>query len=138
MELGGNAHVPRVDDADIDDAWGRDGSPNAATSARPHSGEPLHVADSVADGVSQKLADRRGQLKLGRGPTRDVDAAADQTGPAREGDELWTTQVQKGARCSSGRVAGRPRLFFEADGCSPTVAQSARLLREDLRPGGAG
>src|SRR5207302_10030215 len=73
MELGGNAPFLVFDDADIDDAV-----TGAMIAKMRNIGEActaanrFHVADSVADEFSQKLADRMGQLKLGRGTEEDV------------------------------------------------------------------
>ncbi len=134
MELGGNAPFLIFDDADLDAAV--EGAMiakmrnigEACTSANR-----FHVAESVAGAFADKLAQRMGALKVGRGTEPDVDV-----GPLIDEDqrskvsELVDDAVAKGAKA----VVGGSRLdgagyFFE-----PTVlgdvTPEARLLKEEI------
>ena len=76
MELGGNAPFLVFDDADLDAAV--EGAMiakmrnvgEACTSANR-----FHVAESVADEFAEKLAERMGALKVGRGTEDGVESA---------------------------------------------------------------
>jgi succinate-semialdehyde dehydrogenase / glutarate-semialdehyde dehydrogenase len=134
MELGGNAPFLIFDDADLDSAL--EGAMiakmrnigEACTSANR-----FHVAESVAGEFADRLAERMGALKLGRGIDEGVDI-----GPLIDDDqrskvsELVSDAVDKGATCL---VGGRERdgagYFYE-----PTVVtdipDDARLLKEEI------
>jgi len=134
MELGGNAPFLVFDDADLDAAI--DGAMiakmrnigEACTAANR-----FHVADAVAAEFAERLAERMGALKIGRGTEEGV-----QVGPLiDEGQlekvaELVDDAVGKGARvlCGGERVDG-PGHFYK-----PTVLadipDDARLLREEI------
>jgi len=134
MELGGNAPFLIFDDADLDAAV--EGAMiakmrnigEACTSANR-----FHVAESVAGDFADRLAQRMGALKVGRGTQEGVDV-----GPLIDEDqrskvsELVEDAVAKGASA----VVGGSRLdgagyFFE-----PTVLGNvppeARLLKEEI------
>jgi succinate-semialdehyde dehydrogenase/glutarate-semialdehyde dehydrogenase len=134
MELGGNAPFLIFDDADLDAAV--EGAMiakmrnigEACTSANR-----FHVAESVAGDFADRLAQRMGSLKVGRGTQEGVDV-----GPLIDEDqrskvsELVEDAVAKGASA----VVGGSRLdgagyFFE-----PTVLGNvppdARLLKEEI------
>ncbi|MGH2967072.1 MAG: NAD-dependent succinate-semialdehyde dehydrogenase [Solirubrobacterales bacterium] len=134
MELGGNAPFLIFDDADLDAAV--EGAMiakmrnigEACTSANR-----FHVAESVAGDFADRLAQRMGSLKVGRGTQEGVDV-----GPLIDEDqrskvsELVDDAVAKGASA----VVGGSRLdgagyFFE-----PTVLGNvppdARLLKEEI------
>ncbi|HEY7150980.1 MAG TPA: NAD-dependent succinate-semialdehyde dehydrogenase [Solirubrobacterales bacterium] len=134
MELGGNAPFLIFEGADLDAAV--EGAMiakmrnigEACTSANR-----FHVAESVAGDFADKLAQRMGALKVGRGTEDDVDV-----GPLIDEDqrskvaELVDDAVAKGANA----VVGGSRLdgagyFFE-----PTVlggvTPEARLLKEEI------
>src|SRR5205085_10692135 len=93
----------------------------------------FHVAESVADEFTTKLAERMGGLKVGRGTEDDV-----KVGPLIDDDqrgkvaELVEDAVSKGAKAVVGgaRVDG-PGYFFE-----PTVLgdvpDGARVLKEEI------
>jgi succinate-semialdehyde dehydrogenase/glutarate-semialdehyde dehydrogenase len=93
----------------------------------------FHVHESVAADFAQRLADRLGAMKVGRGTDPDT-----QVGPlideAQRGkvEELVQDAVSKGAKvlCGGDRIDG-PGYFFE-----PTVLtdvpDDARLLREEI------
>ncbi len=134
MELGGNAPFLVFDDADIDDVL--EGAMiakmrnigEACTSANR-----FHVADSIAEEFTEKLAQRMGSLKLGRGTEEGVDV-----GPLIDADqrdkvaELVDDATAKGAKVVVGgsKVDGAG-YFFE-----PTVLgdvpADARVLDEEI------
>jgi succinate-semialdehyde dehydrogenase / glutarate-semialdehyde dehydrogenase len=134
MELGGNAPFLIFEDADLDAAL--EGAMmakmrnigEACTSANR-----FHVAEPVAEEFSKRLAEKMGDLKIGRGTEEDV-----KVGPLIDDDqrskvaELVEDAVGKGAKALVGgdRVDGRG-YFFE-----PTVLgdvpDDARLLKEEI------
>jgi succinate-semialdehyde dehydrogenase/glutarate-semialdehyde dehydrogenase len=134
MELGGNAPFLVFDDADMDLAL-----EGAVLAKMRNIGEActaanrFHVHESVAADFAQRLADRLGAMKVGRGTDPDT-----QVGPlideAQRGkvEELVQDAVSKGAKvlCGGDRIDG-PGYFFE-----PTVLtdvpDDARLLREEI------
>jgi succinate-semialdehyde dehydrogenase / glutarate-semialdehyde dehydrogenase len=134
MELGGNAPFLVFEDADLDAAV--EGAllakmrniGEACTSANR-----FHVADSVADEFTSKLAERMGSLKVGRGTEEDVEV-----GPLIDDDqrqkvaELVEDAVDKGAKAVvGGHIPDGSGYFFE-----PTVLgdvpDDARVLREEI------
>jgi succinate-semialdehyde dehydrogenase/glutarate-semialdehyde dehydrogenase len=134
MELGGNAPFLIFDDADLDAAI-----EGAMTAKMRNIGEActsanrFHVADSLASEFAERLGERMGSLRLGRGTEEGVDV-----GPMIDDDqrskvaELVEDAIGKGARAVVGgeRVNGAG-YFFE-----PTVLgdvpDDARLLREEI------
>ena len=134
MELGGNAPFLVFDDADLDAAV--EGAMiakmrnigEACTSANR-----FHVAEPVASEFAQRLAQRMGALKLGRGTEDGVDI-----GPLIDADQrskvadLVGDAIEKGATCvvGGGEVEGAG-YFFE-----PTVLadvpDDARVLSEEI------
>jgi succinate-semialdehyde dehydrogenase/glutarate-semialdehyde dehydrogenase len=134
MELGGNAPFLVFDDADLDAAV--DG---AMVAKMRNIGEActaanrFHVADTIAGEFAQRLAERMGALKIGRGTEDGVEV-----GPLIDEDqlgkvvELVEDAVAKGARvlCGGERVEG-PGHFYK-----PTVLADvpagARLLKEEV------
>ena len=141
MELGGNAPFLIFDDADLDAAV--EGAMiakmrnigEACTSANR-----FHVAESVADEFAEKLGERMGALKLGRGTEDGVDV-----GPLIDADqrdkvaELVEDAVDKGATCVvGGKQRRRRRLLLRADRARRRPRRRPRAQRGDLRPGRAG
>jgi succinate-semialdehyde dehydrogenase/glutarate-semialdehyde dehydrogenase len=134
MELGGNAPFLVFEDADLDAAV--DGAMlakmrnvgEACTAANR-----FHVHESVADEFSRRLAERIGQLKVGRGTEPGVDVGPLIDGVQREKvAELVGDAVERGATVLvGGHVIDGPGYFYE-----PTVLSSipddARLLREEI------
>ncbi len=134
MELGGNAPFLVFDDTDLDAAV--EGAMiakmrnigEACTSANR-----FHVAEPVASEFAQRLAQRMGALKLGRGTEDGVDI-----GPLIDADQrskvadLVGDAIEKGATCvvGGGEVEGAG-YFFE-----PTVLadvpDDARVLSEEI------
>jgi succinate-semialdehyde dehydrogenase / glutarate-semialdehyde dehydrogenase len=134
MELGGNAPFLIFDDADLDAAV------EAAMMAKMRnvgeactSANRFHVAGSVAEEFADRLAERMGALKLGRGTEEDTDVGPliddDQRGKV---EDLVQDALAKGASALVGgnRVDGIG-YFFE-----PTVLgdvpPDARVLKEEI------
>ena len=134
MELGGNAPFLVFADADLDAAVDgamlakmRNGG-EACTSANR-----FHVERPVAEEFAQRLADRMGSLKVGRGTEEGVTVGPlideDQRSKVRE---LVEDAVAKGARVLCGGAApSGPGYFFEPTVLSP-VPDNADLLQEEI------
>jgi succinate-semialdehyde dehydrogenase / glutarate-semialdehyde dehydrogenase len=136
MELGGNAPFLVFEDADLDAAV-----EGAMVAKMRNIGEActaanrFHVHASVAEQFTDKLAQRMGALKLGRGVAGDA-----QVGPLIDDTqrqkvlELVEDAVARGAR----RVIGGPEEVPDSPGhwFPPTVLAAvpgdARLLREEI------
>ena len=119
MELGGNAPFLVFDDADLDDAV------EAAMVAKMRNiGEActaanrFHVAESVADEFAEKLAERMGALKIGRGTEDGVDV-----GPLIDADQR-----------DEGRRAGRRRGRRRARGAWSAATGSTAPATSTSRP----
>ncbi len=134
MELGGNAPFPIFDDADLDQAV--EGAMiakmrnigEACTSANR-----FHVADAVAGDFAERLAERMGALKIGRGTEPDV-----KVGPLIDDDQrskvadLVDDAVGKGAQVLVGgeRVDGAG--YFYRPTVLADVPDQARVLDEEI------
>ncbi len=134
MELGGNAPFLVFADADLDAAV-----EGAMLAKMRNVGEActaanrFHVHESVADDFAARLAERMGELKLGRGTEPDVDV-----GPLIDEDqrekvaELVGDAVQRGARVLLGGARGDgPGYFYEPTVLSD-IADGSRLLSEEI------
>jgi succinate-semialdehyde dehydrogenase/glutarate-semialdehyde dehydrogenase len=134
MELGGNAPFLVFADADIDAAV-----EGAMLAKMRNVGEActaanrFHVHESVAEDFAARLAERMGELKLGRGTEPDVDV-----GPLIDEDqrekvaELVGDAVQRGARVLLGGARGDgPGYFYEPTVLSD-IADGSRLLSEEI------
>ena len=134
MELGGNAPFLVFDDADLDAAV-----EGAMLAKMRNIGEActaanrFHVADSIAGEFTEKLAERMGTLRVGRGTEEGVDVGPliddDQRGKVAE---LVDDAAGKGAKVLvGGSKADGAGYFFE-----PTVLADvppeARLLKEEI------
>ena len=135
MELGGNAPFLVFEDADVDAAV-----EGAMIAKMRNIGEActaanrFHVHDSVRDEFTEKLAEKMGAMKVGRGTEEGVEV-----GPlidATQRDkvaELVEDATGKGARRRRRRLgaATAPGYFYE-----PTVLggvpEDARLLKEEI------
>jgi succinate-semialdehyde dehydrogenase / glutarate-semialdehyde dehydrogenase len=134
MELGGNAPFIVFPDADVDAAV-----EGAVIAKMRNIGEActaanrFHVAGSVADEFTEKLAARLGEMKVGRGTEPDV-----KVGPLIDGTqrskvaELVGDATGKGAQVIvGGRELDGAGYFYE-----PTVlggvTGEARLLKEEI------
>jgi succinate-semialdehyde dehydrogenase/glutarate-semialdehyde dehydrogenase len=134
MELGGNAPFLIFDDADLDLAV--EGAllakmrniGEACTSANR-----FHVAEAVAGEFADRLAQRMGSLKLGRGTEPDV-----QVGPLIDNTqrgkvaELVEDAVAKGAKVLVGGEPVDGRGYFFKPTVLGGVPDSARLLSEEI------
>jgi succinate-semialdehyde dehydrogenase/glutarate-semialdehyde dehydrogenase len=134
MELGGNAPFLVFADADLDAAV-----EGAMLAKMRNVGEActaanrFHVHESVAEDFAARLAERMGELKLGRGTEPDVDV-----GPLIDEDqrekvaELVGDAVQRGARVLLGGARGDgPGYFYEPTVLSD-IADGSRLLSEEI------
>ena len=134
MELGGNAPFLIFDDADLDAAI--EGAMiakmrnigEACTSANR-----FHVAESVAGEFAERLGERMGKLRLGRGTEEGVDV-----GPLIDDDqrskvaELVEDAIEKGATCLVGGGKRDGAGYFYEPTVLGGVPQGARLLREEI------
>jgi succinate-semialdehyde dehydrogenase/glutarate-semialdehyde dehydrogenase len=134
MELGGNAPFIVFDDADLDAAV--DG---AMTAKMRNVGEActsanrFHVAASVAEEFSSRLAERMGALKVGRGTEEGVDV-----GPLISDDqrskvsELVADAVDDGSKVLTGGSAIDGPGYFYQPTVLADVGPGARVLREEI------
>jgi succinate-semialdehyde dehydrogenase/glutarate-semialdehyde dehydrogenase len=134
MELGGNAPFLIFDDADLDAAV--EGAMiakmrnigEACTSANR-----FHVADSVAGDFADRLAERMGSLKVGRGTEEGVDV-----GPLIDEDQrskvadLVDDAIAKGATAVVGGSALDGAGYFYEPTVLGGVSPDARLLKEEI------
>ncbi len=134
MELGGNAPFLVFDDADIDAAVEgallakmRNGG-EACTAANR-----FHVQEGVAEEFAEKLAERIGGYKVGRGTEEDV-----KLGPLIDEDqrqkvaELVDDAREKGANVlTGGRAKDGAGYFYEPTVLSG-ITDDARLLEEEI------
>ncbi len=134
MELGGNAPFLIFDDADLDAAV--EGAMiakmrnigEACTSANR-----FHVAESVAPEFAEKLGERMGALKLGRGTDDDVDV-----GPLIDADqrdkvaELVDDALGKGATCVVGGGKRDGAGYFYEPTVLADISDDARVLTEEI------
>jgi succinate-semialdehyde dehydrogenase/glutarate-semialdehyde dehydrogenase len=134
MELGGNAPFLIFDDADLDAAV-----EGAMIAKMRNIGEActaanrFHVAEPVHERFVERLAERMGSLRVGRGTDEGVEV-----GPLIDSDqrqkveELVTDAVDRGAS----RVVGGERVDGSGYFYSPTVLSDipddARLLKEEI------
>jgi succinate-semialdehyde dehydrogenase/glutarate-semialdehyde dehydrogenase len=134
MELGGNAPFLVFEDADLDAAV-----EGAVVAKMRNVGEActaanrFHVAESVADEFAQRLADRIGAMKMGRGTEDGVEV-----GPlidANQRDkvaELVDDAVGRGARTLTGGSAPDGAGYFYEATVLGDIPDDARLLREEI------
>jgi succinate-semialdehyde dehydrogenase / glutarate-semialdehyde dehydrogenase len=134
MELGGNAPFLIFEDADLDAAV--EGAllakmrniGEACTSANR-----FHVADAIADQFAEKLAQKMGALKLGRGTEPDV-----KVGPLidesqqQKVKELVDDAVQKGAETVVGGSIPDGRGYFYEPTVLRGITDDARVLKEEI------
>jgi len=134
MELGGNAPFLVFDDADIDDVV-----EGAMVAKMRNIGEActaanrFHVADSLADEFAEKLSEKMGSLKLGRGTEEGVDVGPLIDGAQREKvQELVDDAVGKGAKCLVGGSPREGRGYFYEPTVLSAVPDDANLLKEEI------
>ena len=134
MELGGNAPFLVFDDADLDAAI-----EGAMLAKMRNMGEActaanrFHVADSVCGEFTERLAERMGALKLGRGTDDGVDV-----GPLIDDNQrgkitkLVADAVGKGARVAVGGSKPDGRGYFYEPTVLADVPEDAELFREEI------
>jgi succinate-semialdehyde dehydrogenase/glutarate-semialdehyde dehydrogenase len=134
MELGGNAPFLIFEDADLDAAV-----EGAVIAKMRNIGEActaanrFHVAAPVAGAFAEKLGERMGAMKVGRGTEDGV-----QVGPlidqaAREKvDELVGDALDRGAQAVVGAKPGDGRGYFYQPTVLAGVTDDARVLREEI------
>jgi len=138
MELGGNAPFIVFEDADLDAAV-----EGAMVAKMRNIGEActaanrFHVHESVAEQFTERLAERMGALRLGRGSEDGVQVGPliddDQRGKVRE---LVDDALARGARCVVGGTNNDAvpdgRGYFFPPMVLGDVPADARLLREEI------
>jgi succinate-semialdehyde dehydrogenase / glutarate-semialdehyde dehydrogenase len=134
MELGGNAPFLIFEDADLDSAV--DGAllakmrniGEACTSANR-----FHVAETVREQFEQRLGEKMGALKLGRGTEEDVKVGPLIDQPSREKvSELVQDALDKGATCVVGGEIPDGRGYFYPPTVLGGVTDDARVLHEEI------
>ena len=134
MELGGNAPFLVFEDADIDAAV-----QGALIAKMRNIGEActaanrFHVAGSVANEFAEKLADRMGKMKVGRGTEEDVEVGPliDDKQRAKV-SELVDDARERGARVLVGGHARDGAGHFYDPTVLADVPEGAELLQEEI------
>jgi succinate-semialdehyde dehydrogenase / glutarate-semialdehyde dehydrogenase len=134
MELGGNAPFIVFDDADIDAAV-----QGAMIAKMRNMGEActsanrFHVAGPVAEQFAEKLAEKMGALKLGRGvdESTDVGPLIDATQRSKV-DELVQDAIGRGATAVVGGHSREGAGYFYDPTVLTDVPDDARLLTEEI------
>jgi succinate-semialdehyde dehydrogenase/glutarate-semialdehyde dehydrogenase len=134
MELGGNAPFLIFEDADLDSAV-----EGALIAKMRNIGEActaanrFHVAESIQESFADKLAQRMGALKVGRGTEEGV-----QVGPLIDDDQRGKVEdlVEDAISRGATRVVGGERVDGRGYFYPPTVLSDipdqARLLKEEI------
>jgi succinate-semialdehyde dehydrogenase/glutarate-semialdehyde dehydrogenase len=134
MELGGNAPFLIFEDADLDSAV--DGAllakmrniGEACTSANR-----FHVAEPLREKFEQRLGEKMGALKLGRGTEEDVKVGPLIDEPSREKvAELVQDALDKGATRVVGGEIPDGRGYFYPPTVLGNVSNDARVLHEEI------
>jgi succinate-semialdehyde dehydrogenase / glutarate-semialdehyde dehydrogenase len=134
MELGGNAPFLIFEDADLDSAV--DGAllakmrniGEACTSANR-----FHVAEALREEFEQRLGEKMGSLKLGRGTEEDVKVGPLIDQPSREKvAELVQDALDKGATRVVGGEIPDGRGYFYPPTVLGSVSDDARVLHEEI------
>jgi succinate-semialdehyde dehydrogenase/glutarate-semialdehyde dehydrogenase len=134
MELGGNAPFIIFEDADLDAAV-----QGAVLAKMRNIGEActaanrFHVAESVAGEFAERLADRLGAMKVGRGTEDGVEVGPLIDSTQRDKvAELVDDAVAKGARALVGGHARDGAGYFFDPTVLTDVPDQARLLKEEI------
>src|SRR5436309_3884291 len=134
MELGGNAPFIVFEDADVDDAVA-----GALIAKMRNIGEActaanrFHVAEAVADQFAEKLAEKMGAMKVGRGTEDGVEVGPLIDSDQREKvDQLVQDAVGQGARTLVGGQARDGAGYFFDPTVLTDVPEDAELLREEI------
>jgi succinate-semialdehyde dehydrogenase / glutarate-semialdehyde dehydrogenase len=134
MELGGNAPFLIFDDADLDAAV--DGAllakmrniGEACTSANR-----FHVAESIGEEFSKRLAEKMGTLKMGRGTEADVKVGPLIDQPSREKvADLVQDALDRGATPVVGGEIPDGRGYFYPPTVLGDVPPEARVFKEEI------
>ena len=134
MELGGNAPYLVFADADLDAAVDQ-----AVIAKMRNIGEScvaanrFHVHESVADEFAERLAERLGGMKVGRGTEDGVEVGPliDDTQRGKVA-ELVDDAVGKGAKVLTGGERVGDRGYFYAPTVLSGITDDADLLREEI------
>jgi succinate-semialdehyde dehydrogenase/glutarate-semialdehyde dehydrogenase len=134
MELGGNAPFLVFEDAYVDAAV-----EGAMIAKMRNIGEActaanrFHVHDSVRDEFTEKLAEKMGAMKIGRGTEEGVEVGPLIDATQREKvAELVEDATGKGADVVTGGSAGEGAGYFYAPTVLGGVSEDARLLKEEI------
>ena len=134
MELGGNAPFLVFEDADLDAAV-----EGALLAKMRNMGEActssnrFHVAEPVREEFAQRLAEKMGGLKLGRGTEEDVKVGPLIDEPSREKvAELVQDALDKGATRVVGGEIPDGRGYFYAPTVLDEVPDDARVFHEEI------
>jgi len=134
MELGGNAPFVVFEDADIDAAV-----QGALLAKMRNIGEActaanrFHVAGPVADQFAEKLAEKMGSLKVGRGTEDDVDVGPLIDDKQRQKvSQLVEDAIGRGARAVVGGHARDGAGYFYDPTVLTDVPEDAELLHEEI------
>ena len=134
MELGGNAPFLVFDDADLDEAV-----EGALLAKMRNIGEActaanrFHVAESVREEFTQRLAEKMGSLKIGRGTEDDVKVGPLIDEPSREKvKELVDDAVQRGGKLLVGGEPPDGRGYFFPPTVLDDVPVDARVFHEEI------
>jgi succinate-semialdehyde dehydrogenase/glutarate-semialdehyde dehydrogenase len=134
MELGGNAPFLVFEDADLDAAI-----EGALIAKMRNIGEActaanrFHVAEAVADEFASRLAERMGEMKVGRGTDPDVKVGPlIDDGQRSKVAELVDDAKGKGAKLLCGGEAPDGPGYFYPPTVLAEVPEDARLLKEEI------
>ena len=134
MELGGNAPFLIFEDADLEAAV-----EGALIAKMRNMGEActaanrFHVAAPVAAAFAERLGERMGALKLGRGTEEGVQVGPLIDQPARQKvSQLVEDALDKGARVVAGGEPGHHRGYFYKPTVLADVPREANMLHEEV------
>jgi succinate-semialdehyde dehydrogenase / glutarate-semialdehyde dehydrogenase len=134
MELGGNAPFLVFEDADLDEAV-----EGALLAKMRNIGEActaanrFHVAESIHEEFSRRLAEKMGSLKLGRGTEEDVKVGPLIDQPSREKvAELVEDALERGAKRLIGGELPDGRGYFYPPTVLDDVPPDARVFHEEI------
>jgi succinate-semialdehyde dehydrogenase/glutarate-semialdehyde dehydrogenase len=134
MELGGNAPFIVFEDADIDAAVA-----GAMVAKMRNMGEActsanrFHVAGAIAEQFADKLAEKMGAMKLGRGVDEDTDVGPliDDAQRSKVAD-LVQDAIGRGAKAVVGGQARDGAGYFYNPTVLTDIPDDAKLLREEI------
>jgi succinate-semialdehyde dehydrogenase/glutarate-semialdehyde dehydrogenase len=134
MELGGNAPFLVFDDADLDEAV-----EGALLAKMRNIGEActaanrFHVAESVREEFTRRLAEKMGSLKVGRGTEEGVKVGPLIDEPSREKvKELVDDAVQRGGKLLTGGEPPDGHGYFFPPTVLDDVPTDARVFHEEI------